>query len=75
MIKRKSKQNRISQSKNVERKTLFSEFFQFIERMGMFIGMGMFMAKDAYGAPPDLSENMFSNFESTEEYQITCQEC
>ena len=36
----------------------------------MFIEMGMFMAKDAYGAPPDLSENMFSNFESTEEYQI-----
>ena len=53
-------QNRISQSKNVERKALFSEFFQFIERMGMFIGMGMFMAKDAYGAPPDLSEKMFS---------------
>ena len=41
----------------------------------MFIEMGMFMAKDAYGAPPDLSENMFSNFESTEEYQVTCQEC
>ena len=43
--------------------------------MGMFIEIGMFMAKDAYGAPPDLSENMFSNFESTEEYKITCQEC
>ena len=26
----------------------------------MFIGMGMFMAKDAYGAPPDLSDKMFS---------------
>ena len=59
-IKENIKQNTISQRKNVERKALFSEFFQFIERMGMFIGMGMFMAKDAYGAPPDLSDNMFS---------------
>ena len=59
-LKGNIKQNRISQSKNLERKTLFSEFFQFIERMGMFIGMGMFMAKDAYGAPPDLSDKMFS---------------
>ena len=35
----------------------------------MFIEMGMFMAKDAYGAPPDLSENMFSNCECEEEFE------
>ena len=43
------------------------EFFQFIERMGMVIEMGMIMTKDAYGAPPDLSENMFSKCEFKEE--------
>ena len=35
--------------------------------MGMFIEMGMFMKKDAYGAPPDLADNMFSNSEFNEE--------
>jgi hypothetical protein len=30
------------------------------KRMGMVIEMGMIMTKDAYGAPPDLAENMFS---------------
>ena len=43
------------------------EFFQFIERMGMVIEMGMIMTKDAYGAPPDLSDNMFSKCELKEE--------
>ena len=35
----------------------------------MFIEMGMFMAKDAYGAPPDLSEKCFPN---NEEFKSIC---
>ena len=41
--------------------------------MGMFIEMGMFMTKDAYGAPPDLSDNMFSNCEYNEESESACE--